>query len=305
MIKYKLLYILGAVLLILQGCKDEELAPIVTFDSAGKGSYPKLVERSGGDIKLDDLGGSVHSYNVEFIDLEGGSLVAEFKQEVSFTDYDESDGNSSTGPVVIRTFTSADFSPQGTGNLGVAVSETGTDLLNALGLTADDLSGGGQFDITSTITTVDGATFRSTNSSATVNGSAFRGFFDYSLFVVCPSDLAGTYAVATEGTSTDGCCPGPYSVEAEVTLTETAPGEYEISDWSGGLYIEWYTIYGILPSHMPGSIKDACGVITLLTDAEPFGESLKGDGIVNDDGTITLSWVTGYGDKGTLTMTPK
>ena len=288
------------------GCKDEELAPIITFDSAGKGAYPALVDRNGGDIQSNDLAGSTHSYTIEFIDLEKGALVAEYKTEVSFTDFDESDGNSSAGPVPLRSFTSADFSPQASGNLGLSVSETGNDVVNALGLSASDLAGGGRFDVAGTVTTVDGAVFRSGNSSAAVNGAAFRGFFDYTLFVVCPSDLGGTYSVVTTGTSTDGCCSGmEWNVETEVTLTDNGSGEYEISDWTGGLYTEWYTIYGINDSHLPGTIKDACNVVDLLTDTEPFGETLKGDGRVNADGTISLKWETGYGDKGTLTMTKK
>ncbi len=307
--KFKFLIIIAAISLLWVGCADEDLKPIITFDDAGKGAYPALVESTGGDIKSDDLGGSVFSYTIEFIDLEGGDLVAEYKTEVSFTDFDESDGNSSAGPVALQSFSSGEFSAQTSGNKGLSVTVTGAELASALGLTADDLKGGGQFDVAGTVTTVDGAVFRSTNSSAAVNGSAFRGFFDYTLFIVCPSDLAGTYTYATQGSSTDPCCPGTVTVDGEVTLTDNGGGEYTISDWSGGLYVAWYGPdggnYGI-DAPVEGVIKDACNVMSFVTDSEPFGEWLKGSGRVDaETGVITLTWENGWGDKGESTLTPK
>ncbi|MBX2817662.1 MAG: hypothetical protein KTR24_16755 [Saprospiraceae bacterium] len=306
--KFKSLVLVCATLFVF-GCADEELKPIITFDDAGKGAYVALVESTGGDIMVDNLAGSTFNYTVEFVDLQGGSLVAEYRTEVSFTDFDDSDGDSSTGPVALQSYSSSDFSPQGEfGNAGVGnITVTGTDLINALGLTADDLAGGGQFDVAGTVTTTDGQVFTANNSSPTVNGAGFRGFFDYTLFVVCPSELGGTYSGVATGTSTDPCCPDETTVNADITLTATAGGgEYTISDWSGGLYFEWYDVYGINgPSDTEGDIKDACTIITLLTDGEPFGESLKGSGKANADGTVNLKWSNGYGDQGTLVLTPK
>ena len=307
----KLKFLILGGLIVLMGCADEDLAPIITFDSAGKGAYPALVESSGGEIFLDDLAGSTFNYTVEFVDLEKGALVSEYKTEVSFTDYDESDGNSSTGPVALNSYSTGDFSPQASGNVGVSsVTVTGADMAAKLGLTADDLKGGGQFDVVGTVTTVDGAVFRSTNSSAAVNGAAFRGFFDYTLFVICPSSLAGNYSAVSVGTSTDGCCPGEVTAMREdITLTDKGSGLYEINDFTGGIYFKWYGPdggdYGITLDHGVAEIQDACGIIAFVTNAEPFGESLKGDGRVMDDGTLEFSWLTGYGDKAKVVLTPK
>ncbi len=304
--RLKISIIFGALLMLVIGCVDEDKAPILTFEAAGKGAYPARVSSSGGEIRTDDLAGSRFTYTIEFIDLQAGTLVSEYKASVSFTDYDESDGNSSAGPVDFLSFSSSEFTDQASGNKGLTdITVTGTDLLNALGLTADDLKGGGQFDVKGTVTTVDGAVFTSSNSSSSVNGSAFRGFFDYTLFVICPSDLGGTYDAVTVGSSTDGCCPGEVTVMSEVTLTDKGSGLYEISDWSGGIYLEWYDIYGINETHNVGEIQDACSVVSFVTKEEPFGESLEGSGKVGADGVITLTWLTGYGDKATVTLTKK
>lgn len=259
----------------------------------------------------NDLGGSSFNYTLEFVDLEKGTLVAEYKTEVSFTDFDDSDGDSSKDAVPFKSYGTGDFSPQSSGLVGISnITFTGNDLISALGLSAEDLAGGGKFDVTGTITTVSGQVFTSSNSSPTVNGAGFRGFFDYTLFVVCPSSLEGTYNVVTVGTSTDPCCPSETTLEGTITLTATGGGEYTISDWSGGLYFAWYGPgggnYGINgPSDTEGAIKDACNVISLLTDAEPFGSTVSGDGRVNEDGTISFKWLNGFADKGSMTLTPQ
>lgn len=124
--------------------------------------------------------------------------------------------------------------------------------------------------------------------------------------VSCTSALAGTYNVSATGTSTDGCCPNETTVTGTVTLTDASGGIYGISDWSGGLYLEWYDIYGIVADSNAGQIQDICNAITIVDDTEPFGETLEGSGSVDaGTGVITYTWSNGYGDQGTVTMTPQ
>jgi len=124
--------------------------------------------------------------------------------------------------------------------------------------------------------------------------------------VSCTSAIAGTYDVTAVGTSTDPCCPTETTVTSTVTLSDNGGGIYAISDWSGGLYFEWYDIYGILADSNTGEIQDICNSISFVTDTEPFGETLEGSGAVDPGtGVITYSWSNGYGDQGTITMTPQ
>ena len=113
------------------------------------------------------------------------------------------------------------------------------------------------------------------------------------------------YDVVSTGTSTDDCCPDETTVMSTVTLTGS-DGMYAISDWSGGLYFEWYAVYGMTADGSGGDITDVCNAITLTTAEEPFGESLMGSGTVDPDtGVITFSWSNGWGDQGVTTMTPQ
>ncbi len=138
------------------------------------------------------------------------------------------------------------------------------------------------------------------------SSGTYRSTKTLNVAVSCPSTLAGDYDVTAVGTSTDVCCPDETTVTGVVTLTSNGGGKYGISDWSGGLYLEWYDIYGITATSNEGEIEDICDVITLLDDTEPFGETLEASGSVDPaTGIITYSWSNGYGDQGTVTMTPQ
>jgi len=120
--------------------------------------------------------------------------------------------------------------------------------------------------------------------------------------VSCPSDLGGTYTVISNGDNTDGQ-PAAVNFPYEVTLTDTGGGNYEISDFSGGVYLFWYSIYG-LGWEQPGTITDVCGTLS-GTYSDAWGQSIPATGTVNNDGTLTISWENGWGDFSESVFTPK
>jgi hypothetical protein len=67
---------------------------------------------------------------------------------------------------------------------------------------------------------------------------------------------AFTFRVNTSGTSTDGCCPGEVTVSGNtVQVTMTNATIFQVSDLTGGLYYEWYDVYGITgPDDTPGNL---------------------------------------------------
>ncbi len=119
----------------------------------------------------------------------------------------------------------------------------------------------------------------------------------------CPSELAGTYSVLTSGQSTDGAAADPVvDLPATVTLTKTGSNTYLVSDIFAGIYISWYCeAYGAC-AETEQVITDVCGNLS-ASFTEPFGSAASVSGTVNADGTLTLSFVNGYGDSATSVYT--
>lgn len=169
-----------------------------------------------------------------------------------------------------------------------------TDALSGSGVSIDDLEVGDVFTFSFVSKTADGRDLRS--------GESFEAP------VSCPSDLAGGYTSVASGTSTDGCCTDPISgFNSSATLTALGDGKYTLSDFSGGLYLEWYDVYGIASTEdTPCTLQDVCGQLTIIDTTEPFGTDVTGTGSVDAaTGVITFSWVNGYADQGTVVLTPQ
>jgi hypothetical protein len=176
------------------------------------------------------------------------------------------------------------------------VSFTASEIASALGLTLDSLESRDEIVFSITIKSKSGVSASSAASS-------------FTSIVACPSDLAGTYSVVASGKSTDsGPTPDENPISGftyEVTLTAINAYQYEISDFSGGLYFLWYDIYGI-EGDSPGYIQDICGSLSYVNTFEPFGTEVIGDGSYDGStGVIKISGENGYGDSWSLTLTPK
>lgn len=119
--------------------------------------------------------------------------------------------------------------------------------------------------------------------------------------------VGGTYASLTTGLSTDGCCPDEVSnLASEITITDNGDGTYEVSDFSAGLYLEWYDVYGITPDLALPVTLTVDGSVVTVSGSEPFGTSISGTGTYEKcSGDITYTWVNGYADTGTVTLTLK
>lgn len=122
-----------------------------------------------------------------------------------------------------------------------------------------------------------------------------------------PIAVPGEYDVSATGSSTDGCCPDETTVSSTVTVTDLGDGLFQLSDFSGGLYLEWYDVYGITSTNQsPATFRKDCNDITIVDTVEPFGTAVNGTGKIDiTNGVITYSWSNGYGDTGTVTLTPQ
>ena len=293
-------------------CADEPL-PFDTFEDYAKGGFARQLSNDGGDFLFTNPDASAFTFEVEYYSENNGG-------DIKGHDWFVYHRNNVTGEVSERALMEGVSSSSfGTNAKSGLPSQTFTfslnDALSAMGKTIDDLNGGDDIIFDGEIVMNDDRRFGPDNTGGSVQGGAgFDGLFRIIKPLLCPSSLAGTYTSTTTGTSTDGCCPGEVTTESTVTLTETGTGTYTINDWSANLYRVWYGPdggdYGIDQAFidgggMEGVLIDACAVLSSSTTEEPFGESLTVSGSVAPDGVITYDWSNGWGDGGTVVLTPQ
>lgn len=174
------------------------------------------------------------------------------------------------------------------------VSFTIAELLGQANLGIDELNAGDTWNYTYIINNNSGSTW-------SVLGTTRYTF-------TCPSAIAGEYTTVTTGQSTDGCCPDQVvDFPSTVTLVEERPGVYAISDFSAGLYFEWYDVYGVASTaDTPGKIEHVCNNVNIIETTGVFNSTITGTGTIDEaTGVITYSWSNGFGDTGLVVMTPK
>ncbi len=171
---------------------------------------------------------------------------------------------------------------------------TAADAVQGLGIGTGDLKIGDVFEFLVLLNT-DKGTFRSNRNIA--------------VRVSCSSDIGGNYGAVTSGVSTDGCCLDPVeNFAGSVTLANNGGGEYTLSDYSGGLYLEWYGVYGITAdTDVTVTLVDVCNELSFAGGStEAFGATLSAAGARSPDtGIITLECTNGWGDTWSMTLTPE
>ncbi len=185
---------------------------------------------------------------------------------------------------------------------------TAQELATLFGVDVDQIFGNFfEFDCQAIGTNGDTATYDNLSNNIKLSPEQLQGF-QFSGAVVCPSDPAliiGSYSSLSSGESIDPDATNNPSVDFAYTITiaETeVNGEYTISDFSGGLYLNWYAIYGIA-GDVPGTIQDVCGSYSYINTFDPFGATVNATVTLNDDGTILIDAINTWGDTWTSTLT--
>lgn len=173
-------------LLLTFSCTNDELNPIITFDSALKGAYVRLIQETPRELDLQSPSSTQYDYTVEFVDFERGALVDQYDIYASFVDKNPDNGDQSASSILVKSYFSGDFIRSERGYLGMSVALTLEELSTSLNVAIVDIMALDQFKIKSRITTKDGKIFSASNSSATINGSAFQGHFRFTLKATCP-----------------------------------------------------------------------------------------------------------------------
>lgn len=291
--KFKILSLVGGFMLILSGCKDESLAPVLTFEQTEQGGFPRLIEETNKLINLFNIAGSTYSYTVEFVDLEQGDLVTEYRLEMTYTDANPGNGDNSVGPIVYATYGPSDFTKNADGYQSITVTIPASAAIAAANTTADQLKAGDAFQFRGFVTLADGNTYGAANSSSSVRGAAFRGHFDFLLPAACPSDLAGSY----EYTSTNYWCGGP-ETSGSVSIQALGGGKYQFNDWSFGTY---GVCYGGGGGSGDLNFTDVCAEVGFTGFTDVYGDTWTYDSEVNGN-EWTINWENTYGEYGTAVI---
>ena len=266
--------ILGLLAMLLYSCADPDEKPILTYDDAIKGSYPRVTSTTGAAVvNPNDLSSSSYSYSVEFVDETNGVDVTEYKFTMSYNGGSEVD-------MPGRTYTQTDFTKNANGYMSIDIPAfTATEMAGLAGITVSkaNAAAGDYFTVKSYLSK-GGLIFSNTNKSSTITGPAFAGVFDVTFIIECPSEMyLGEVAYSSDlywnkdggfdstATATDVSAPA-------VSIEKVSNTTFTFSDWSFGGYKENYD-----SSVTPGGdfgFTDICGDVTFnLTATDDYGDA--------------------------------
>lgn len=294
----KIKFLAFAIVLFFISCADEDLAPVATFDTSGKGAYVRLVSENERFVNLFDVPGSNYIYSVELVDLEQGALIQEYYLDLIYDDNTPDNGpNLSKGPIRLKSFSASEFEDLASGFKGLSnISVPATEMLSALGITADQVGPGDVFVVDGGLVLDDGRVFTNANSTAAVRGSAFQGHFQYRLAAGCPSSLDGAYAYDA---SNYWCGAGDAS--GTVNIVTLSAGVYAFDDWSFGGY---GACYG--PGSAAGStslnFSDVCAVVSYTGNVDVYGDSWTYTPTSIEGNDWTITWANTYGESGAVVI---
>lgn len=293
----KIFLALTAITVFAFSCATEERGPIVDLANLETGAYPRLVSESDKLFNLFDIPGSNYTYQVEFVDIEGGALVAEYAVDLVFDDNDPSNGDQATSVSDYITLNPSQLTPGEFGYLrGPEITVSGPDILSALGLSADNVSPGDEFDFVGRVVLTDGRTFTQNNSSATVTGNVFRGHFNFTMPAGCPSALDGTYSYSSTNIWCSAWDGNPLA--GDVRIINRGGGTYEFSDASFGAY---GPCYGAAP---PTGItfQEVCSEVTFTGFVSQYGDTFTIDSSIDGE-NWNINWSNDFGESGSTTIT--
>ncbi len=292
-------YILGIVLLSIVSACTDFVEPAIPYNNFETGTYLRTITAPK-PIDFFQLDTEKFSVEVEAHALNNENNVKEVELFVKHRR-----GNKLTPEVKLLTVPGTSFAvTSGAVRPRATISTNMTQVLSALGFTKASIDGGDFFEFRLVLTTNDGKVFSNNNLSADVSGGAYYASpFLYRVAVVCPSNLAGTYAYETTNIKAGaggnaGAC-GP-AITGSITLTATATvGSYTISDASFG---QFACAWGDTPPGGNVRFNDACGKIS-MNGTDKYGDSYSLEVVSVEGNKLTFNWKNTYGDSGTTTLT--
>lgn len=182
--------------------------------------------------------------------------------------------------------------------LPTTLTFTAQDVAGAAGVELENLKG--RLDFEAEVTREDGTVFTSSDFTGDLSNPGQRQAMKFSVGLVCPSDLAGTFDYVHTNQVT-GAGGGPCEEEplrGTVTWEEIGPGQYSTTDGSFGLFPNCWAdnpVTGI-------TINDSCDLLS-TSGSDQYGDSYEYTVVSIEGPVMVLSWVNTYGDGGTVELT--
>lgn len=300
MLKYSFGLLAGA-LVFLSSCRDfvEPNIPYSTFDT---GAYLRTIARTSTTFNFFDLANSKFALTLEAVDIEDGATVETVEIRVRHRRLIPGVGLKYTpaADVLVKTLQKTDFAPNADSRfLRTSFEVTSAETLAAVGLNLADIEGGDVFEFRLVLNDKFGRRFSSDNVTTNIAGAPFYASpFQYPVSVVCPSDLAGTFAYTqTEMESIYGDCTGPITGSVKFTAVAGSPGAYTVSDATFG----FWDCYGDTWGAGNVRINDACGALT-FSGADKYGVSYTFNFVSNNGTDLVFVWINGDGEKGKVSL---
>jgi len=229
----------------------------------------RTIARTSTTLNFFDLANSKFALTIEAVDKEDGKTVQTVEVRVRHRRLIPGVGLKYTpaNDVLVRTLQASDFKTNTASRfLRADISVTAAEAIAAVGLTAAGIQGGDVFEFRLVLNDKFGRRFSSDNVTTNVAGAPFYDSpFQYPVSVVCPSDLAGTYAYDALETF----CGKTFSGSITWTAVAASPGSYTLSD---GTFGAWNACYPDAWGSGNVRISDACGKLT-MSGADKYGDS--------------------------------
>jgi hypothetical protein len=296
MLKYSF-GLFATALVFLSSCRDF-VEPNVPYSSFDNGAYLRTIARTSTTFNFFSLGTSNFALTLEAVDAEDGATVDNVEIRVRHRRLLPGVGLRFTpaNDVLIKTLQSSDFQPNTESRfLRASFVITAAEAFAAVGLTAAQIEGGDVFEFRMVLNDKKGRSFSTNNVTTNVAGAPFYNSpFQYNVSVICPSDLAGTYAFDALETF----CGKTYSGSITWTPVAASPGSYTLND---GTFGSWQACYPDTWGSGNVRINDACGRLT-ITGTDKYGDSYSMSFISATPQVLTFKWVNTYGEFGTVAV---
>ncbi|MFD2035834.1 hypothetical protein ACFSKL_13610 [Belliella marina] len=300
--------LLATLILLVSSCADF-VDPVIPYKDFDTGGYLRTIDRTSDSFNFFDLPNSNFALILESVDANDGRDLVSVEVRVRHRRLIPDVGLEYLPELgvedrLVLTLTESDFAANSESRFTRATfSIPAMDAIEAVGLSEDDIEQGDVFEFRLVLKDKKDRIFSDHNRSSDVAGGNFYDSpFFYNVTVVCPSDLDGTFSYVTTGISAGpggnaGACGG--TVSGEITLTQTSPAQYSLSDASFGVF---GCAWGDTPPAGSLRLTDACGFLQ-FAGTDKYGDPYTITIVSNDGASLTFNWSNAYGDGGTTTLT--